>query len=125
MKPSFTKANIFQLISSLEGYDRKEILEEGVAYKLKLSHTQKMVEVTWPYELGEVFLDFYEDNQIIFQDWFECLESDEVNDFIEYIEEVTKRFLFNNSRVHKKGFLIKTNELQYLNNDEWLDVFHP
>jgi len=126
MKNSFSKENIYKFLTSLEGYDNKEISESGVAYKVILHHVDKSVTVTWPYELGEVFLDFAQDEEIIFQDWFDCLDSDELKDFMVYLEAVTKRFLFNDFRITKVGKLFfKYSELQYYKESKWQNVLHP
>lgn len=125
MKSSFTKENIYELITSLSGYENIEITEKGVAYDLVLSANGKSVCITWPYELGEVFLAYIEGSTTIFEDWFECMEEDEVNDFIEYIDTVTKRYLFNETRIKEKGLLLKNHELQYQSKEGWLNVLHP
>ena len=125
MKESFTKENIYSLISNLKGFERVNIIEKDVAYKLVVSSINKSVSITWPYELGEVFLDYIEDEIIIFQDWFDCLDSDEVKDFINYIDDVAKRYVFNETRIHRKCFIFRSNELQYYSKGEWLNVLHP
>ena len=124
MKKSFSKSNILKLISNLEGYENKEIEEFGEAYKLLLSHKNKKVEITWPYEIGEIFLDFFENDVVIFQDWFECMEADELTDFISYTDNVSKRFLFYKTRVKKKGFIFTSMQLQYQSKEEWRNILH-
>lgn len=121
----FTKENIYSLISSFSGYEELAIKEDGVAYKLTVKGNGKSVTVSWPYELGEVFLDYTDGAEIIFQDWFECLSTDEVEDFTFYIDQVCKRFLCNETRVHEKGILFFSYELQYKANERWLNVLHP
>ena len=125
MKQSFTKENIHQLISNLRGFEGLDVSEDGVAYKLVLTEGEKSVCITWPTELGEVFLDYSSNNEVIFQDWFECLESDEVGDFIIYIEQVAKRYLHFETRIERKGMILKSNELQYKTNEQWFNVLHP
>lgn len=125
MKSSFTKNNIFKLISALDGYERKGIVEEGQAYTLTVFGKNKSVCLTWPNELGEIFLSYSENSEVIFEDWFECLESEEVDDFISYADDVCKRFIFNESRVKTVGFILRNEELQYKLDGIWRNVLHP
>ena len=119
------KEKIFQLISSIQNFENITISEEGVAYKLLLSSGKKAVEITWPYELGEVFLSYFQNEEIIFEDWFECLQKDETKDFVEYIELVAERFIKNETKIATKGFLLRRKELQYFSGGIWQNVLQP
>ena len=125
MKQSFTKENIHKLLSNLQGFESIEILQEGVAYRLTLSAGEKTILFQWRYELGEVFVEYLENEVAIFSDWFECLSSDELNDFVSYIELVARRYLYSSTRIFKNGFIFKTSVLQYQTNNGWLNVLHP
>jgi hypothetical protein len=125
MHLKISKEEIFQLISSIQNFENVAISEEGVAYKLLLSSGNKAVENTWPYELGEVFFSYFQNEEIIFEDWFECLEKDETKDFVEYIELVAERFIKNETKIATKGFLFRRNELQYFSGSIWQNVLHP
>ncbi len=125
MTRAFTKEDILRSISAFRGFEKIEIAEEGVAYRLSLYQGNKSVVFTWPFELGEVFVDYLADGAAVYSDWFECLEADEIQEFTSSIQEVAKRYLHFETRIFKKGRIFKSAELQYRHNDEWLNVLHP
>ena len=124
MHKLFTKEEIFQLISDIHEFERVEISEKGVAYSLLLSNGNKAIEISWLYELTEVFLSYFQGSKLEFEDWFECLEQESLESFIEYIKLVSIRYLKNETRIKSKGLLFLRKELQYFNGGSWNNVLH-
>jgi hypothetical protein len=124
MHKRFTKEEIFQLISNIHEFEKVEISEKGVAYSLLLSNGEKTIEISWPYEFTEVFLCYFQGTKSVFEDWFECLEQEPLESFIEYIKIVSIRYLKNETRIKSKGLLFLRKELQYFNGSSWNNVLH-
>lgn len=55
----------------------------------------------------------------MFEDWFECLEQESLESFIEYIKVVSIRYLKNETRIKPKRLLFSREELQYFNGTGW------
>lgn len=124
MHKLFTKEEVFQRISDMHELEKVEISENGVAYSLLLSNGNKAIEISWIYEPTEVFLSYFQGTKLVFEDWFECLEQESLESFIEYIKLVSIRYLKNETRVKSKGLLFFRKELQYFNSGTWNNVLH-
>ena len=72
-------------------------------------------------------MTFYEgDEQTgIFQNWFECMEHERKDEFVEYARTVATRFLNHVSRVKKRGLVFRRSVLEIKTNDGWHDIFDP
>lgn len=110
------------LKSSLADYN--PVLElEGDAYKLRLNQGDKHIKVTWPYPLMEVYFDFWDGETIVFSESFEFYEKETDEELAEYITDVAKKYLTNQTRIITIGKLLKRKELQFNDGSEWISVF--
>jgi hypothetical protein len=110
------------LKSSLADYN--PVLElEGDAYKLHLNQGDKRIKVTWPYPLMEVYFDFWDGETIIFSESFEFYENETHEELAEYLVDVAKKYLTNQTRTITIGKFLKRKELQFNDGSEWSPVF--
>jgi len=111
-------------LESWNGFD-KVISEEDDAYKVTLSNKNKVVVVTTPYEVGELFLEFIIDGDPYYSDWVEIME-EPLSEYMSYSKKVIECFLYNDVRLVSKGWWVfKTYELQFQCNGAWCNVLTP
>lgn len=72
-------------------------------------------------------MTFYDGNQEtgIYQDWVECMESEDKAEFVEYTRTVVARFFSHPSRVKKHGRILRQSILEIETREGWKDIFDP
>lgn len=96
---------------------------EGDAGKVRMLSGNKEVQVTAAYDCEEFFIDFFQDGEALYSDWYESMD-DPVNEMMGYTKEITIRYLNNPVRVKTTGWWIfKTPVIEYQVNGQWHNVF--
>ncbi len=126
MNHTFNKEGIHSFLQRLSARYPAEIVERGAAYDATYRRGGKSIVLTWPFELGEVFVCFEEGGSAIYEDWFECLESDDLPEFMEYVISIVVRYLESNTRLQEKGWwLWRRHTLEYLDGNSWRYILAP
>lgn len=90
----------------------------------KLEQGNKKLFVDWPkMDLPEVWMTFSENNKDLYQEWFECFENEDKDEFINYIFSISERFFNCDVRVKKEGLIFKRNIFEYSEGNQWKDIF--
>lgn len=96
---------------------------EDVAGKVKLASGNKEVHVTAAYDCEEFFIDFFQDGDALYSDWYESMD-DPVNEMMEYTKAIALRYLNHPVRVKSTGWWIfKRPIIEYQENKKWHNVF--
>ncbi len=123
MKQEINKENLLAYLKAWDTFDDMEIKEEGEAYKISLRYESKKLIIIFPYEVDEFFLDFELNGKPYFSDWYEIMD-EPLSEFMSYTKKVAENYLFNEVRIKSVGWwFFKTNQLQYLHNGNWCNVF--
>jgi hypothetical protein len=95
----------------------------GSVYRVSANSGAKRAAITWPYPLGEVFLDLTEHNEVVFSESVEYYEGEGFVEQVEDIAHVLRNFFHNETRVVVVGSLLKRRELQFRAGSGWVSVF--
>ena len=110
------------LVNSLSSYAPR-IGRDKEAYMLEASYKNKRALVVWPYPLMEIFFDLWDNNKKIFSESLEFYENENKEELAEYLIKILKNYFDHETRVETEGKLLKRQELQFKNGDEWVSVF--
>jgi hypothetical protein len=96
---------------------------EGDAGKVRIVSGNKEVQVTAAYNCEEFFIDFFQDGDALYSDWYESM-NEPVDEMMGYTKEIAIRYLNYPVRVKSSGWWIfKTPVIEYQVNEQWLNVF--
>lgn len=85
-------------------------------------HNDKYCTVNWPLDIGEVFIDYYENDVKVFSDWFDFYEGENDEEIVKIILSFIKLFLENQYRVITEGRIFKSKNLEIKQNDKWCPI---
>ena len=112
-------------IQSWSEFENLSYSVEGDAGKVKLVSGNKEVQVTAAYDCEEFFIDFFQDGDALYSDWYESMD-DPINEMMGYTKEIAFRYLNHPVRVKSTGWWIfKTPIIEYQTNEQWRNVFDP
>jgi len=73
----------------------------------------------------EFWFSMHQEDRCDLVDWTEMFEPKESEALFKYLKQLTTRYLEHDTRTAKKWLFFGPGELQYLENDKWLDLRRP
>ncbi len=120
----FLKEQIGKVIEQIATEYGPVRFNEEERYRLVFKQGSKEVELCWPYEIGEVFFAFV-DGETTYEDWCECFEEEDLDEFRDYLGLVISRFLDGKTRLRTKGLFWKSYHLEFCDGSQWQYILAP
>ncbi len=68
-------------------------------------------------------MTFVQDGEDLYQDWFECMESEDKCEFVQYIHSISYRFFNQEIRVKGYGIIFRRYVLESKQESGWSNIF--
>lgn len=120
---NLSKNRIHDILSRMSDEYSDGLVQESDKYQLTFTKGEKSVLLQWPYEVGEIFLYFYIDGEIVYQDWIELLAEEDISELGDYASVIINNYLQYRTQIKRKCFIFRVTQLQYFNQGAWKNIF--
>ncbi len=120
----FSESEVKDIASEIATKYRGEFVEHPENITIKLNSGNKEIYIEWPkHDLAEVWMTFIQDSEDLYQDWFECMESEDKGEFVEYVKSIPNKFFNQEVRVKRYGLIFKRYVLESKKESGWSNIF--
>lgn len=120
----FSESEVKDIASELAANYVGEFIENPDNITIKLSSGSKELYIDWPkHDLAEVWMTFIQNGEDLYQDWFECMESEDKREFVEYVKSIPNKFFNQEVRVKRYGLIFRRYILESKQETGWGNIF--
>jgi len=120
----FSESEVKEIASDIASKYTGEFIEHPENITIKLCSGRKEIYIEWPkHDLAEVWMTFVQDGEDLYQDWFECMEAEDKQEFVQYVHSIPKRFFNQEVRVKRHGLILRRYVLESKQESGWGNIF--
>ena len=120
----FSESEVKDIASEIADNYVGEFIENPDNILIKLSSGSKELYIEWPkHDLAEVWMTFIQGGEDLYQDWFECMESEDKREFVEYVKSIPNKFFNQEVRVKRYGLIFSRYVLESKQESGWGNIF--
>ncbi|MEQ5809354.1 hypothetical protein J3369_18265 [Alteromonas sp. NFXS44] len=120
----FSESEVKEIASDIASEYTGELIEHPENITIKLCSGRKEMYIEWPkHDLAEVWMTFIQDGEDLYQDWFECMESEDKREFVQYVRSIPNKFFSQEVRVKRHGLIFRRYILESKHESGWGNIF--